>query len=151
MRENSQKMKILFVCNGNACRSQLAEGWCRFLWQDRIESYSAGISPHGFIDPRIIKVMAEAGIDLSAQWSKPLKEYDGVQFDYVITLCGGAQRALPTFPGNTELLHAEFPAPPQLAAASQSEEEALVHYRTVRDAIRTIIEELPRLLLRTRG
>lgn len=90
--------------------------------------------------------MAEAGVDISAQWSKPLKEYDGVQFDYVVTLCSNAQRALPTFPANTKLLNVEFPAPPQLAAASHSEEEALVHYRSVRDAIRTFIEELPPLL-----
>ena len=135
-----KKLKFLFVCTGNACRSQLAEGWCRFLWDDRIEAYSAGVSPHGFVDPRIIKVMAEAGVDISAQRSKHLKEYDGMQFDWVITLCGNAQKACPAFPEKTRVLHAGFDAPPQLASESKSEEEALIHYRNVRDAIKAFIE-----------
>lgn len=146
MRKSLRKLKYLFVCTGNACRSQLAEGWCRFFWEDRIEAYSAGVAPHGFVDPRIIKVMTEAGVDISAQWSKHLKEYDGVQFDYVITLCSNAQRVCQAFPEGTKVLHMEFAAPPQLAAASRNEEEALVHYRKVRDAIKTFIENIPRLV-----
>ena len=138
-----KKSKFLFVCTGNACRSQLAEGWCRFFWPDRIEAFSAGVSPHGFIDPRIVKVMAEAGVDISAQRSKGLEEYDGMQFDCVITLCSNAQKACPAFPEETKVLHAGFDAPPQLASESKSEEEALVHYRNVRDAIKAFIETLP--------
>jgi arsenate reductase (thioredoxin) len=137
---------VLFVCTGNACRSQLAEGWCRFFWEDRIEAHSAGVSPHGFVDPRIVKVMAEAGVDISAQRSKHVNEYDGSQFDYVITLCSNARQVCPAFPEKTKVLHAGFDAPPQLAAASKNEEEALVHYRNIRDAIKTFIEDLPRLV-----
>src|SRR5271157_2316296 len=145
MRKSHRKLKCLFVCTGNACRSQLAEGWCRFFWEDRIEAYSAGVSPHGFVDPRIIKVMAEAGVDISAQRSKHLKEYDGMQFDYIITLCSNAQQACPAFPEKTKVLHMGFGAPPQLAAASKNEEEALVHYRNIRDEIKSFIKKLPRL------
>ena len=151
MRKSRSKLKILFVCTGNACRSQLAEGWCRFFWEDRIEAYSAGVSPHGFVDPRIIKVMAEAGVDISAQRSKDLKEYDGTQFDWVITLCKYASKACPAFPDKTKVLHAGFDAPPQLASRSKSEEEALVHYRNVRDAIKAFIETLPGLIAQDKG
>ncbi len=150
MRKSHRKLKILFVCTGNACRSQLAEGWCRFFWEDRIEAYSAGVSPHGFVDPRIIKVMEEAGVDISAQRSKHLKEYDGVQFDWVITLCSNATKARPAFPEKTKVLHVGFDAPPQLASESKSEEEALVHYRNVRDAIKAFIETFPSLILKDR-
>jgi arsenate reductase len=151
VRKSRSKLKILFVCTGNACRSQLAEGWCRFFWEDRIEACSAGVSPHGFVDPRIIKVMAEAGVDISAQRSKDLKEYDGTQFDWVITLCKYASKACPAFPDKTKVLHAGFDAPPQLASRSKSEEEALVHYRNVRDAIKAFIETLPGLIAQDKG
>ena len=146
VRKSHRKLKFLFVCTGNACRSQFAEGWCRFFWDDRIEAYSAGVSPHGFVDPRIIKVMEEAGVDISAQRSKHLKEYDGMKFDWVITLCSNAQKACPSFPEKTKVLHAGFDAPPQLASESKSEEEALVHYRNVRDAIKAFIETVPSLI-----
>lgn len=144
MGNGYEKLKVLFVCTGNACRSQLAEAWCRCYWQDRVDAYSAGVAPHGFIDPRIIKVMAEAGIDMSSQRSKHLDEFNGMRFDYVITLCGNAQKVCPSFPETTKVLHVGFDAPPQLAAESKTEEEALIHYRKVRDDIKKFIETLPR-------
>ena len=146
MRKPPGKLKVLFICTGNACRSQLAEGWCRHFWEDCIEACSVGVSPLGFIDPRIVKVMAEAGVDISAQRSKHLAEYDGMQFDCVITFCSNAQKCCPAFPEKTKVLHVEFGSPPLLAAESKSEEEALVHYRKIRDEIKAFIETLPGII-----
>ncbi|MFZ2447626.1 MAG: arsenate reductase ArsC [Syntrophobacteraceae bacterium] len=136
-------MKILFLCTGNACRSQLAEGWSRRLKKDRIEPYSAGVSPHGFVDPRILRVMAEAGIDISDQRSKHVSELEGIEFDYVVTLCDNARKNCPPFPAGTVVLHVGFDAPPVLAAGAKTEEEALVHYRRIRDEIGAFVETLP--------
>lgn len=146
MKKPTEKLKVLFICTGNSCRSQLAEGWCRFFWADRMEAYSAGVSPLGFIDPMIVEVMAEAGVDISAQRSKHISKYDGMQFDYVITLCSDAQKFRPAFPENTKALYVGFGSPPQLAAESKSKEEAFVHYRNIRDEIKAFIETLPSII-----
>ena len=92
------KMKVLFLCTGNSCRSQMAEGWARHLKGDVIEPYSAGIEKHG-MNPHAVKVMAEAGVDISKHYSKTLEEIGPVQFDYVVTVCGHANEHCPLFPG----------------------------------------------------
>lgn len=141
----SRKLKILFLCTGNSCRSQMAEGWARQLRGDRIEAYSAGIETHG-LNQRAVRVMAEAGVDISAQRSKQVSELADVKFDYVITVCGHANESCPIFPGRTKVIHIGFDDPPRLAAESQTEEETLAHYRRVRDEIRTFVENLPEAL-----
>jgi arsenate reductase len=140
-----QKLKVLFLCTGNSCRSQMAEGWARVLHGDRLEPYSAGTAP-GRVDPRAIQVMGEAGIDLSGHRSKHLEELVGVDFDWVVTVCDKANESCPIFPGNVHRLHANFDDPPRLAAGAATEVEALGHYRRVRDEIRAFVETLPSVL-----
>ncbi len=136
------KTKILFLCTGNSCRSQMAEGWAKLLKSDTIEAYSAGVAPKG-IDPRAIKAMAEAGVDISGQKSKSVEEFMDLEFDYVVTLCGGARKSCPVFPGDTKIVHVGFEDPPELARNAADEEEALLHYRRVRDEIKAFVEGLP--------
>jgi arsenate reductase len=136
------KLKILFLCTGNSCRSQMAEGWTRHLKSDIIEPYSAGIETHG-LNPLAVKVMAEAGVDISNHRSKHLNEVKDMTFDYVITVCDAANESCPFFPGKTVRIHKSFDDPPKLAKSAGTEEEALVHYRRVRDEIRTFIEGMP--------
>ena len=136
------KVKILFLCTGNSCRSQMAEGWTRHLKGDVIEAFSAGIEKHG-LNPQAVRVMAEAGVDISGFRSKTVDELPEQEFDYVITLCGHAQETCPFFPAKTKRLHVGFDDPPKLAETAQSEEEALGHYRRVRDEIRDYVRTLP--------
>lgn len=135
-------MKILFLCTGNSCRSQMAEGWARHLKAGVIEPYSAGIETHG-LNPLAVKVMAEAGVDISGQRSKHVDELKDVAFDYVVTVCGHANEHCPLFAGAAKRIHAGFDDPPRLAATAKNEEEALGHYRRVRDEIRRFVEQLP--------
>ena len=139
------KIRILFLCTGNSCRSQMAEGWARALRGDGIEAYSAGIETHG-LNPRAVKVMAEAGVDISGHRSKIITELKDISFDYVVTVCGHAHENCPIFPGNTRVIHVGFDDPPRLAKDAKTEEEALAHYRRVRDEIRRFIESLPESL-----
>lgn len=135
----STKKNILFLCTGNACRSQMAEGFARALKADVLTPYSAGVERHG-LDPRAVAVMAEAGVDISGQTSKLVADLPpDVTFDAVITLCGAAHDTCPFFPGTVEKRHVGFDDPPALAAGAASEEEALDHYRRVRDAIREFV------------
>lgn len=136
------KLKILFLCTGNSCRSQMAEGWARHLKGDVIEAYSAGIETHG-LDPNAVKVMAEAGVDISHHRSKHVDELKGVEFDYVVTVCDSAHESCPLFPGKIKVTHVGFDDPPRLARNAKTEEEALKFYRRVRDEIRTFVESLP--------
>ncbi len=138
-----KKLNLLFLCTGNSCRSQMAEGWVRHLWPDRYEAWSAGVVRHG-VNPLAIKVMAEAGVDISGQDSKAMEDLPIMDFDYIITLCDHARENCPWFPGRT--IHQGFADPPRLAAGAASEEEALVHYRRVRDEIRAWVEKLPQML-----
>jgi arsenate reductase len=140
-----RKVKILFLCTGNSCRSQMAEGWARQLKGDLIEPYSAGIETHG-LNPLAVKVMAKAGVDISGQRSKSLAEVVGVRFDYVVTVCDHAHEHCPLFPGNTKIIHVSFDDPPRLASGAKTEEDALVHYRRVRDEIRDFVQSLPQSL-----
>jgi len=139
------KLKILFLCTGNSCRSQMAEGWARHVRGDVIEPYSAGIEPHG-LDPRAVRVMAEAGVDIAGQRSKHVDELEGIALDYVVTVCDQANKQCPIFPGRATVVHVGFDDPPALAREARSEEEALPHYRRVRDQIRAFIETLPKAL-----
>ena len=139
------KQKVLFLCTGNSCRSQMAEGWGRHLHAGRFEFYSAGIEKHG-LNPLAVQVMGEAGVDISTQYSKLLSELESITFDYVITVCDHAHEQCPLFAGKAIRLHQEFPDPPRLAKNAASEEEALGHYRSVRDAIREYLVNLPGIL-----
>ena len=123
----------------------MAEAWARHLKGDLIEAYSAGTEPKG-IDPRAVQAMAEVGIDISQQRSKSVMELGDVEFDYVITLCSDAQGSCPFFPAKTAVLHHGFDDPPELALGAYTEDEAMMHYRRVRDEIREWIETLPEAL-----
>ena len=140
-----QPVRILFLCTGNSCRSQMAEGWSRALKSGVVEAYSAGIETHG-LNPSAVRVMAEAGVDISSQRSKHVDEVRDVPFDYVITVCDHAHEHCPLFPGRARVVHVGFDDPPKLAAGAASEDEALVHYRRVRDEIREFVETLPESL-----
>ncbi len=137
--------RVLFLCTGNACRSQMCEGWAKHLLGGQIEAFSAGTAPHG-VDPRAIRVMAEAGVDISHHESTHVAAFEDVAFDLVVTVCDNAAEACPVFPGAARRIHHGFDDPPRLAGAAASDEEALVHYRRVRDEIRAFIEALPRHL-----
>jgi arsenate reductase len=136
------RMRVLFLCTGNSCRSQMAEGWARHLKSGCIEAYSAGIETHG-LNPLAVKVMAEAGVDISGQRSKHASELKDVRFDCVVTVCGHASEQCPVFPAKTTVVHVGFDDPPKLAQDAKNEEEALAHYRRVRDEIRAFVEKMP--------
>jgi arsenate reductase len=143
MRQDcKQKLKVLFLCTGNSCRSQMAEGWTRYLKSDCVEVCSAGIETHG-LNSVAVKVMAEAGVDISGQASQLAAEFEAVDFDVVVTVCGHAHEHCPVFPGNTRVVHVGFDDPPKLAMDANNEEEALDCYRRVRDEIRAFVETLP--------
>jgi arsenate reductase (thioredoxin) len=133
---------VLFLCTGNSCRSQMAEGWAKHLKGDAIEAHSAGIETHG-LNPSAVRVMREAGVDISAHQSKHVDALAQVDFDYVVTVCGHANESCPAFLRKARVVHAGFDDPPKLAKTAQTEEEALSHYRRVRDEIRAFVETLP--------
>jgi arsenate reductase (thioredoxin) len=142
MPEAKPMLTVLFLCTGNSCRSQMAEGFARRLKGDVIEAYSAGIETHG-LNPDAVRVMAEVGVDITGQRSKRLDELVGVAFDYVVTVCGHAHESCPVFPQKTKIVHVGFDDPPRLAADAKTEEERLTPYRRVRDEIRAFVEALP--------
>ena len=139
------KIRILFLCTGNSCRSQMAEGWTRHLKSDAIEAMSAGVEKH-CLNPKAVQVMAEAGVDISNHYSKTLSELPDLNYDYVVTVCGHAHENCPYFPGKTRVVHVGFDDPPSLAAALDSEEELLNCYRRVRDEIHAFVKTLPTAL-----
>jgi arsenate reductase len=126
------KKRVLFLCTGNSCRSQMAEGLVNHDFADRVEAFSAGTEPHG-LNPRAVQVMSEVGIDISRNNSDHISHYEGQNFDYVITLCGDADENCPLFFGGVKRLHMGFEDPPR---ATGTEEEVLNVYRRVRDEIR---------------
>ncbi len=142
MQTPMRKVKVLFLCTGNSCRSQMAEGWARYLKGDTVDAYSAGIEKHG-MNPKAVKVMAEAGVDISAQQSKTVADLGAVQFDYVVTVCGHANEHCPVFPGKARVVHVGFDDPPALTKQMPDGEERLAVYRRVRNEIRDFIETLP--------
>ena len=141
----ARKTKILFLCTGNSCRSQMAEGWARQLKSGVIEPYSAGIETHG-LNANAVLVMKEAGVDISGQRSNHVNEVLEIPFDFVVTVCDHANEHCPIFPGRAKHVHAGFDDPPRLAKSAKSEEEALGHYRRVRDEIKAFVETLPERL-----
>ncbi|MBU1701047.1 MAG: arsenate reductase ArsC [Candidatus Eisenbacteria bacterium] len=146
MQDHKSKLRVLFLCTGNSCRSQMAEGWARALKGDTLDPYSAGTKIHG-LNPNAVKVMAEAGVDISKHHSKHVDEYKCIIFDYVITVCDNARETCPILPGSGSTIHRGFDDPPALAGTASTEEEALSHYRRVRDEIRAFVETLPDALL----
>ena len=139
------KLKVLFLCTGNSCRSQMAEAWARHLQGESIESYSAGVSPQG-VNPTAVEVMQEAGVDMGGQQSKHVLDLQNINFDYVVTVCGHAHEMCPAFPGKTNVVHVGFDDPPQLAKGLPDREAQRDVYRRVRDEIRDYIQKLPEAL-----
>ncbi|HSL91511.1 MAG TPA: arsenate reductase ArsC [Candidatus Limnocylindrales bacterium] len=134
-----RRIKVLFLCTGNACRSQMAEGWARALKAERIEPYSAGVAPC-FVHPLAVRVMEEAGVDISAQYSKHVEEMDGIAFDYIVTLCDYADSRCPIRPGQGKRVHRPFEDP---IHARGTETEVLAKFRSVRNRIRAFVERMP--------
>lgn len=128
--------KILVLCTGNSCRSQIAEGYLRHFAGDAAEIYSAGVETHG-VNPRAIATMAEDGIDISGHTSNNVSEYSGIDFDYVITVCDHAKERCPVFPSRAQQFHENFPDP---AKATGTEEEIGQAFREVRQIIRNYFE-----------
>lgn len=138
------KKTILFLCTGNSCRSQMAEGWCRFFWDKKYECYSAGTQKHG-MNARAVKVMQEEGIDLSTHFSKTTDELAVESFDFVVTVCDSANEACPYFAGS-KIVHLGFNDPPALTKDMIDENQILNIYRRVRDEIKTTVQRLPELI-----
>ncbi|MCX7419547.1 MAG: arsenate reductase ArsC [Planctomycetia bacterium] len=135
-----KKRRVLFLCTGNSCRSQMAEGLLREIAGDRFESLSAGAKPAGYVHPLSVQVMHEVGIDISSQTSKSINEFlppDGMPPDLIISVCSNAERECPLFPGRVERSHWPFDDP---AHATGTGEQKLVEFRRVRDEIKTRLE-----------
>lgn len=128
--------KILVLCTGNSCRSQIAEGYLRHFAGDTAEIYSAGIETHG-VNSKAIEIMKQAGIDISGHTSNNVDEYREINFDYVITVCDHAKESCPYLPGNAVRFHYNFPDP---AKASGTDEEIMEQFGVVRDMIKTYAE-----------
>ena len=141
----SEKVHVLFLCTGNSCRSQMAEGFARALKSHVLVPYSAGVVAHG-LNPSAVKAMAEVGIDITSQQSKTVDTLLDAPLDYVVTVCGHAHESCPVFPGRAKVVHVGFDDPPKLAAGESDPEKAMNHYRRVRDEIRSFIETLPEAL-----
>ncbi len=138
MEQQHSKKRIVFLCTGNSCRSQMAEGFARHYGKDFFDVYSAGISPAG-VNPLAVKVMKEAEIDISAQTSDPINMDVIKGADLLVTLCGGARESCPVIPGKVEKLHWALDDP---AEARGNEEEVLEKFREIRDKIEQHVKEL---------
>jgi len=138
----SHRNRVLFLCTGNSCRSQMAEGWARHLKSSEIEPFSAGTHP-GELNPLVVNVMAEAGVDISGHRAKHVDDLQEINFDTVVTVCDAANESCPAVPGRATRLHVAFDDPPKLAANAKNEDGALRHYRRVRDEIRAFVERMP--------
>ena len=123
----------------------MAEGWTHALKSDGIEVYSAGLETHG-LNPNAVKVMAEAGVDISGQKSQHLDEFMELDLDVVVTVCDHAHETCPLFPGNAKVVHHSFDDPPKLSPPDAPEEVKLDGFRRVRDEIKAFVETLPDLL-----
>ena len=142
MATQAEKASVLFLCTGNSCRSQMADGLTRAVHPDTIEPYSAGIETHG-LNPNAVAVMAELGIDISHHRSQHVDEFKDTQLDCVITVCDHAHEHCPLFPGRVPVRHASFEDPPKLAQNAATDQEALDCYRRVRDQIKDFVQTLP--------
>lgn len=139
-----RKLRVLFLCTGNSCRSHMAEGFARTLHSGVIEAHSAGTRPQG-LNPLAIRAMHEVGVDMSTHTSKHLRDVQS-PLDFVVTVCDAANEACPTLPG-VHIIHNSFDDPPKLARHATSDDEAMPHYRRVRDEIRAFVQQLPAQLL----
>ncbi len=139
MAHRKSKISVLYLCTGNSCRSQIAEGLTNMLKGDVIAAHSAGTAPAG-IHPLTRTVLGEVGVDLSSHRSKHVDEFAGKTFDYIVTLCGSAAENCPRFPGRAKVVHVPFEDP---AGAEGSEEERLHLFRKTREAIREYVVNLP--------
>jgi len=128
--------KILVLCTGNSCRSQIAEGYLKYFVGDKAEIYSAGIETHG-VNPKAIEIMKRDGIDISGHKSNNINEYMGIDFDYLITVCDNAKESCPYFSSKAIKLHYNFPDP---ARAVGTDEEVMEKFREVREMIRKYIQ-----------
>jgi arsenate reductase len=144
MEKLMSKKNIMFLCTGNSCRSQMAEGWCRKIWGNEFDVYSAGTKKHG-MNERAMKVMQEVGVDISSHYSKTVDELPKITFDYVITVCDSAKENCPYFPVG-KIIHVGFQDPPALTSQMNDEEEILKIYRRVRDEIHEEILKLQEIL-----
>lgn len=146
MKTVKKRLRVLFLCTGNSCRSQMAEGWTRKLKKDLIEVYSAGVETHG-LNPYAVKVMAEAGVDISNQHSKLMDEFRDKKLDAVITVCDHAHETCPYFPPRCKVIHVGFDDPPkmaeELASKGISQARQLDCYRKVRDDIKAFVKNMP--------
>ena len=140
------KKRVLFLCTGNSCRSQMAEGWLRHLKGDQFVAFSAGVAKHG-MNQHAIKVMQEAGVDISGQHSKLLSEFENLDFDLVVTVCGNAHESCPVFPGRVRVVHVPFDDPPALTKGLTEESDILPVYRRVRDEIAAFVSGIEKLLI----
>ncbi len=138
----TEKLKILFLCTGNSCRSQMAEGWARHLKSHEITAYSAGTQTHG-LNAKAVRAMAEAGVDISSHRSKLMDDVMHIPFDYVVTVCSHAHETCPVFPGKARVMHKGFDDPPALAREADATEDDMDAYRRVRDEIRDFVMQLP--------
>ncbi|MEI6891754.1 MAG: arsenate reductase ArsC [Pontiella sp.] len=141
----NKKISLLYLCTGNSCRSQMAEGWTRALKGAEIEVYSAGLETHG-LNPNAVTVMAEAGMDISTQKSQHIDEFKNTKIDYVITVCNAAHETCPWFPANCKVIHIGFDDPPKLSPADAPAAVKLEGFRRVRDEIKAFVETLPDVL-----
>jgi len=135
------KPRVLFLCTGNSCRSQMAEGWARHLRADDFDAWSAGVETHG-LNTHAVAVMREEGVDISGHESTLVEDLPVRDFDLVVTVCDNARESCPVFPGPARVIHRSFDDPPRLARDAVTEEEALAHYRRVRDEIRAFVAGL---------
>lgn len=142
---NAKKRSILFLCTGNSCRSQMAEGWARHMTKLRLEPFSAGILATG-LDPLAVRVMAEVGVDISTQHSKLIFNVWDREFDLVVTVCDHAAQTCPVFPAPVPTIHHGFEDPPSLTAEMTRMDEKLAVYRRVRDEIQAFVQTLPGVL-----
>ncbi len=129
--------KILILCTGNSCRSQIAEGYLRKFVNGKAEVFSAGVEAHG-LNPRAVKIMEEDNIDITNQTSNNVAEYHGLEFDYIITVCDNAKERCPVFASKAKRFHYNFPDP---AKATGSEEEIMSQFRTVRELIKAYCQD----------
>lgn len=139
MTVNGSLLNVLFLCTGNSCRSQMAEGWGRALGNHRIRFFSAGIEKHG-LNECAVQVMAERGIDISQHQSKTLENLKEVEFDLIYTVCSHADQTCPSFSGSVRVIHVPFDDPPNMPVIG---DDSLFHYRRVRDQIGQFVAELP--------
>jgi len=133
-----ERKKILFLCTGNSCRSQMAEGWANHLRSKDLMAFSAGVNP-GKLNERAVTAMLEVGVDISAHIPQHIDDFCGLDFDLIVTVCDNAKEQCPIFPGKTRVLHHKFDDPSEIIA---SEDKTIAEFRRVRDEIKDFIINL---------